>query len=139
MNGMSSQFVWTNRSKESLAIDIKSSQGKEVLDALLPKADVFVQNLAPGAAERLADWAVPLDKGPSCEDKRRYLFLYLEASQPSGTLPSWLGVLYAPHSGLDDSRTVTVVLNGKALGNGGLFILKQSVSSRAFCVGGASC
>ena len=53
MNGMSSQFVWTNRSKESLAIDIKSLQGKEVLDALLPKADVFVQNLAPGAAERL--------------------------------------------------------------------------------------
>ena len=52
MNGMSSQFVWTNRSKESLAIDIKG-QGKEVLDALLPKADVFVQNLAPGAAERL--------------------------------------------------------------------------------------
>src|SRR3954470_22447409 len=53
MNGMSSQFVWTNRSKQSLAIDIKSPQGKEVLDALLPKADVFVQNLAPGAAERL--------------------------------------------------------------------------------------
>src|SRR3569832_966315 len=53
MNGMSSQFVWTNRSKESLAIDIKSDEGKRVLDALLPKADIFVQNLAPGAAERL--------------------------------------------------------------------------------------
>ncbi|KRR27489.1 CaiB/BaiF CoA transferase family protein [Bradyrhizobium retamae] len=53
MNGMSSQFVWTNRSKESLAIDIKSPQGKKILDALLPKADVFIQNLAPGAAERL--------------------------------------------------------------------------------------
>lgn len=53
MNGMSSQFVWTNRSKESLAIDIKSPEGKKVLDALLPKADVFVQNLAPRAAERL--------------------------------------------------------------------------------------
>lgn len=53
MNGMSSQFVWTNRSKESLAIDIKSAQGKKILDALLPKADVFIQNLAPGAAERL--------------------------------------------------------------------------------------
>jgi itaconate CoA-transferase len=53
MNGMSSQFVWTNRSKESLAIDIKSPEGRKVLDALLPKTDVFVQNLAPGAAERL--------------------------------------------------------------------------------------
>ena len=53
MNGMSSQFVWTNRSKESLALDIKSAEGKEVLDALLPKADVFLQNLAPGAAARL--------------------------------------------------------------------------------------
>ncbi|MCZ7656385.1 MAG: CoA transferase [Xanthobacteraceae bacterium] len=53
LNGMSSQFVWTNRSKESLAIDIKSPQGRRVLDALLPRADVFVQNLAPGAAARV--------------------------------------------------------------------------------------
>lgn len=53
MNGMSSQFAWTNRSKESLAIDVKGSEGKRVLDALLPQADVFLQNLAPGAARRL--------------------------------------------------------------------------------------
>jgi crotonobetainyl-CoA:carnitine CoA-transferase CaiB-like acyl-CoA transferase len=53
MNGMSSQFVWTNRSKQSLALDIKSPQGRKVLDALLPRADVFLQNLAPGAAKRL--------------------------------------------------------------------------------------
>ncbi|MCK6452205.1 MAG: CoA transferase [Alphaproteobacteria bacterium] len=53
LNGMSSQFVWTNRSKESLAIDIKSPDGRAALDALLPRADVFLQNLAPGAAERL--------------------------------------------------------------------------------------
>jgi crotonobetainyl-CoA:carnitine CoA-transferase CaiB-like acyl-CoA transferase len=52
LNGMSSQFVWTNRSKESLAIDIKAPEGKAALDALLAKADVFIQNLAPGAAER---------------------------------------------------------------------------------------
>ena len=62
MNGMSSQFVWTNRSKESLAIDIKSDDGKHVLDALLPKADVFVQNLAPGAAARLGLDAATLVK-----------------------------------------------------------------------------
>jgi itaconate CoA-transferase len=53
MNGMSSQFAWTNRSKQSLALDVKSSEGKRVLDALLPRADVFLQNLAPGAAKRL--------------------------------------------------------------------------------------
>lgn len=53
MNGMSSQFAWTNRSKEILALDIKSSEGRSVLDALLPHADVFLQNLAPGAALRL--------------------------------------------------------------------------------------
>ena len=53
MNGMSSQFAWTNRSKESLAIDVKSAEGKQALDALLPQADVFLQNLAPGAAQRL--------------------------------------------------------------------------------------
>lgn len=53
MHGMSSQFVWTNRSKESLALDIKSVHGRKVLDALLPTADVFLQNLAPGAAARL--------------------------------------------------------------------------------------
>jgi itaconate CoA-transferase len=53
MNGMSSQFVWTNRSKESLALDIKAPEAKEILDALLAKADVFLQNLAPGAAKRL--------------------------------------------------------------------------------------
>src|ERR1700694_4883761 len=53
MNGMSSQFAWTNRSKESLALDVKSDEGKRVLDALLPHADVFLQNLAPGAAKRL--------------------------------------------------------------------------------------
>lgn len=65
MNGMSSQFVWTNRSKESLAIDIKSEDGRKVLDALLPKADVFIQNLAPGAAERLGlDAASLLRKHP---------------------------------------------------------------------------
>ena len=45
MNGMSSQFVWTNRSKESLALDIKAPEAKEILDALLTKADVFLQIL----------------------------------------------------------------------------------------------
>lgn len=53
MNGMSSQFVWTNRSKESVALDIKSDDGAQALFALLETADVFIQNLAPGAAAKL--------------------------------------------------------------------------------------
>lgn len=52
MDGLSSQFVWTNRSKESLALDIKDAHGQDTLEALLANADVFIQNLAPGAAKR---------------------------------------------------------------------------------------
>ncbi len=53
VHGQSSYFAWLNRSKESLTLDIKADAGRAVLDALLARADVFVQNLAPGAAERL--------------------------------------------------------------------------------------
>ncbi|KAH7150315.1 CoA-transferase family III domain-containing protein [Dactylonectria estremocensis] len=53
VRGLASHFVWTNRSKESLALDVKIPRDFEVLKALLAKADVFVQNLAPGASQRL--------------------------------------------------------------------------------------
>lgn len=53
VRGMSSHFVWTNRSKESLTLDVKQPQANEVLARLLGRADVFVQNLAPGACDRL--------------------------------------------------------------------------------------
>lgn len=53
VNGMSSHFVWTNRSKESLALDLKQPEAGAILRQLLGKADVLVQNLAPGAAVRL--------------------------------------------------------------------------------------
>ena len=53
VKGLSSHFVWTNRSKESLALDVKHPAAKKVLEKLLEKADVFLQNLAPGAVERL--------------------------------------------------------------------------------------
>jgi len=53
VNGLSSHFVWVNRSKESLALDVKRPEAREVLDRLLARADVFLQNLAPGAADRL--------------------------------------------------------------------------------------
>lgn len=51
--GLSSHFVWANRSKESLALDLKSAEGVAILKRLLKRADVFVQNLAPGATNRL--------------------------------------------------------------------------------------
>ncbi|SDI98794.1 itaconate CoA-transferase [Pseudomonas flavescens] len=53
VNGLASHFVWTNRSKESLTLDLKQDAAGEVLDSLLAKADVLVQNLAPGAATRM--------------------------------------------------------------------------------------
>ena len=53
VKGLSSHFVWLNRSKESLTLDLKRPEAMEVLAQLLARADVFVQNLAPGAADRL--------------------------------------------------------------------------------------
>jgi crotonobetainyl-CoA:carnitine CoA-transferase CaiB-like acyl-CoA transferase len=53
VKGLASHFVWLNRSKESLTLNLKEDGAKEVLRRLVRGADVFVQNLAPGAAERL--------------------------------------------------------------------------------------
>ncbi|MCL6687181.1 CoA transferase [Pseudomonas sp. R3.Fl] len=53
VRGMASHFVWTNRSKQSLALDLKQGEAHAVLEQLLEQADVLVQNLAPGAAARL--------------------------------------------------------------------------------------
>lgn len=53
VRGMASHFVWTNRSKESLTLDLKQPEAQEILQKLLNEADVLVQNLAPGAAARL--------------------------------------------------------------------------------------
>jgi itaconate CoA-transferase len=53
VNGLASHFVWTNRSKESLTLDVKHDDAQKILHKLLADADVLVQNLAPGAAARL--------------------------------------------------------------------------------------
>ena len=53
VRGLSSHFVWLNRSKESLTLDVKHPDAREVLRRLLDGTDVFVQNLAPGATARL--------------------------------------------------------------------------------------
>jgi itaconate CoA-transferase len=53
VRGMSSHFVWLNRSKESLALDLKTGEGRRILEKLVDRADVFLSNLGPGALERL--------------------------------------------------------------------------------------
>jgi itaconate CoA-transferase len=53
VNGMSSHFVWTNRSKESLTLDLKQPDALAALNEILMTADVLIQNLAPGAAARM--------------------------------------------------------------------------------------
>jgi itaconate CoA-transferase len=53
VNGLAANFVWLNRSKESVTLDIKHPQSREIMNRLLARADVLVQNLAPGAAARV--------------------------------------------------------------------------------------
>ena len=62
VHGQASYFIWLNRGKESIELDLKSADGRRVLAALAARADVLVQNLAPGAAERLGLGAARLRK-----------------------------------------------------------------------------
>jgi len=81
--GMASYFVWLNRSKESVALDVKTPEGRRILHELVDGADVLVQNLGPGAVGRLGlasadvrardprkitldiSGGVPTDRGPT--------------------------------------------------------------------------
>ena len=51
--GLSSYFIWLNRGKESVQLDLKSNSDLKLLDNMVSKADVFVQNFAPGATDRM--------------------------------------------------------------------------------------
>jgi itaconate CoA-transferase len=62
VKGQSAYFVWLNRSKESLTLDVKHPEAKNILVKLIADADVFIQNLAPGAAKRLGLGAEELRK-----------------------------------------------------------------------------
>jgi itaconate CoA-transferase len=76
--GLSSHFVWVNRSKESLALDVKHPQARQVLEKLIAQADVFVQNLAPGAADRLG-------LGPAIREKYpRLIWCGISGYGPAG-------------------------------------------------------
>ena len=63
VRGLASHFVWLNRGKESVALDLKTDGGREVLARLLDRADVFMHNLGPGAVERLGFGAEELRAG----------------------------------------------------------------------------
>ncbi|KAF7114945.1 hypothetical protein CNMCM5793_000715 [Aspergillus hiratsukae] len=115
VNGLSSHFVWTNRSKESLALDVKNPRDHRILMRLLSRADVLVQNLAPGASARLGlSFADLSEKHPSLivcnisgygpdgpyRDKKAYdLLIQSEAGLLSvtgtGTEPAKVGISIA--------------------------------------------
>ena len=115
VKGLASHFVWLNRSKESLTLNLKKDAGKEVLQRLLEETDVFVQNLAPGAAKRLGFGAEELreqhprlvycsvsgygERGPYTEKKAYDLLVQCEAGLVSITgtedTPSKVGISVA--------------------------------------------
>ena len=115
VNGLASHFVWLNRSKESLTLNLKEEGARNVLLRLLDQADVFVQNLAPGAAARLGLGAEELrgahphlihcsisgygEGGPYTEKKAYDLLVQCEAGLVSITgtpeTPSKVGISVA--------------------------------------------
>jgi itaconate CoA-transferase len=141
VKGLSSHFVWLNRSKESLTLDVKHAKAGEILKKLLGRADVFVQNLAPGAAQRLGLSADALlakfpkliicdlsgygDSGPYAAKKAYDLLVQSEAGVLSVTgtpeIPSKVGIsiadiatgIYA-YSGI-----LTALLQREKTGKGG--------------------
>ena len=101
VNGESAYFVWLNRGKESIELDIKQSDDAEILQRMIAKADVFVQNLAPGAATRGGFGAKELREkypqlitcnisgyssdGPSCDMKAYDMLVQAETGMASIT------------------------------------------------------
>ncbi|GAA2508486.1 CaiB/BaiF CoA-transferase family protein [Streptomyces murinus] len=77
--GLASHFVWCNRGKESLALNLKDPRGREVVRRLVADADVFVQNLAHGAAARLG-----LDAATLCADHPRLIAVDISGYGPHG-------------------------------------------------------
>jgi itaconate CoA-transferase len=77
--GQSSYFAWLNRGKESVQLDVKDPGDRGLLTRLIDRADVFVQNLAPGAAERLG-----LGPGALCPDRPRLVCCSVSGYGPDG-------------------------------------------------------
>ncbi|WP_328402385.1 CoA transferase [Streptomyces sp. NBC_00390] len=77
--GLASHFVWCNRGKESLAVDLKDPRGLDIVHRLIADADVFVQNLAQGAAARLG-----LDAATLCAARPRLIAVDISGYGPTG-------------------------------------------------------
>ncbi|GAW48956.1 MULTISPECIES: CaiB/BaiF CoA transferase family protein [unclassified Nocardioides] len=115
VRGEASYFVWLNRGKESVELDLKDHTDRRLLDAILAKADILVQNLAPGAVERLSLDAETLraarhdlihcsisgyGRGGPYEDKKAYDLLVqceagLVASTGTAAEPARVGISVA--------------------------------------------
>jgi crotonobetainyl-CoA:carnitine CoA-transferase CaiB-like acyl-CoA transferase len=80
---VSAYFAWTSRGKESAVLDLKSAEGRELMEKLLTRADVLVQNLAPGAAKRLG-----LDAASACERHPRLIGVDISGYGRGGTRES---------------------------------------------------
>ncbi|OXM58901.1 carnitine dehydratase [Amycolatopsis thailandensis] len=79
VHGQSSYFVWLNRGKESVELDIKDPADRELLGAMIGRADVFVQNLVPGAVERLG-----LDAGTLRAERPELIHCSISGYGPEG-------------------------------------------------------
>ena len=94
VRGLSSHFVWLNRSKESLTLDLKHPEAKLILDRLLEKADIYLQNLAPGATERLGLVTQEIAQEISASDPVRSFGVWIFR-----TVPGQEGLRHADSSG----------------------------------------
>src|SRR5471030_339185 len=112
VHGESAYFVWLNRGKQSVVLDLGKTEDKVLLEAMLAKADVFVQNLKPGAVDKLGFAVERLRKayprliccsisgygetGPYAERKAYDMFIQAESGVSSVTGgpdgPAWVGV-----------------------------------------------
>lgn len=115
-NGTGAHFAWINRNKESLTLDVANSRGRELLEELIARADVLVENLAPGAAARLAiDGASVRERYPDrvvCEisgygtggtyDDRRAYDLLIQAEAAVATVTGSLEEPIKPGVGFAD-------------------------------------
>jgi itaconate CoA-transferase len=73
VNGLSSYFVWLNRNKRSITLNLKTEEGKRILDKMLKNSDVFIQNLGPGGIQKLGF-------GPEAVCKRYPKLIYCSVS-----------------------------------------------------------
>lgn len=83
VDGMASYFVWLNRGKESIVLDLKSLDGLRALKVLIQSADIFIQNLAPGAVDRLG-----LDPETVRRENERLIYVSISGYGSKGD-PYW--------------------------------------------------